>query len=226
MRLPDVLKVHPVAQALYRLAASTTQRKYGHVYPRAQELHDVLRNSQVPGVDLQAAVDVFLTRFLGMHRSVIPSVFHLLMHYHADTFRLRTLRILAKAYSSIPLALAQSYLECTSEQVLTGTWIGTLSIMLRRYLSLVAATQHKWRYDAATEILMPVPPSKSGLLSGNVTDAMLCSNHSPQASHRPVKSRDVRRGSEHTSGVMSCSIFICSCCCTVCSPARFRISRS
>ena len=120
MRLPDHLRQHPFTKDLYQLAASTSQRKYGKVYARTQELHNALKNADVAGIDLQSTVDALLTRFLGMLQSSTPVFACVRITIATDAFRTRTLLLLAKAYSAVPLSLAQSYLECTPEQVLTG----------------------------------------------------------------------------------------------------------
>ncbi|EKM55327.1 uncharacterized protein PHACADRAFT_55522, partial [Phanerochaete carnosa HHB-10118-sp] len=117
-RLPDVLKTHPLGQELFRLGASVLERKYGNVYPRANDLLQVLQSTQISGADFQAVTTGLLTKFI-------------------DTFRQRTLVLLSKAYTSIPLSLAQSYLNCLPEQV------------------LAVATQHRWGYDASTQTLTP-----------------------------------------------------------------------
>jgi len=131
-RLPDVLKAHPISQASFRLGASVSERKYGNVYPRANDLLQAVQNIQIPGADFQAVVTGLLTKFI-------------------ETFRQRTLVLLSKAYTSIPLSLAQSYLNCLPEQVLT------------------VATQHRWGYDANTQILTPSPPSKGGIYGSSRT---------------------------------------------------------
>ena len=59
-----------MTHALYKLAASTAERKYGNIYPRTQELHKMLQNSQVAEVDSQIALNVLMTRFLGAFRSL------------------------------------------------------------------------------------------------------------------------------------------------------------
>lgn len=64
-RLPDVLKSLPISQGLFKLAASTSERKYGKVYPRATEVHNVVQNTQIPGADFQPIVDGLLNKFIG-----------------------------------------------------------------------------------------------------------------------------------------------------------------
>lgn len=131
-RLPDALKGHPISQALFNLAASVSERKYGNVYPRANVLLQASELTQIPGVDFQAIVTALLSKFV-------------------ETFRQRSLLLLAKAYTSIPLSLAQSYLNCLPDQVLN------------------VAIQHRWGYDPSTQILTPLPPSKGGVYSTTST---------------------------------------------------------
>ncbi|GJE87131.1 COP9 signalosome complex subunit 8 [Phanerochaete sordida] len=124
-RLPEVLKAHAISQASFRLAASISERKYGNVYPRANDLLQAVENTQIRDADFKAVVGSLLRKFI-------------------DTFRQRTLLLLSKAYTSIPLSLAQSYLNCLPEEV------------------LAVATQHRWGYDPSTQILTPKLPSKYG----------------------------------------------------------------
>lgn len=65
LRLPEVLKANPIASAILKLVASTAERKYENIYPRAQELFIILKNTHVPGVDFQTTVDILLLRFFG-----------------------------------------------------------------------------------------------------------------------------------------------------------------
>ncbi|TFY78670.1 hypothetical protein EWM64_g5343 [Hericium alpestre] len=55
-----------------------------------------------------------------------------------DAFRRRTLALVSRAYTSIPLELAQAYLGLPKDQLLS------------------AAEANKWTYDASTHILTPV----------------------------------------------------------------------
>lgn len=77
-------------------------------------------------------------------------------------FRLNTLVLLSKAYSSIPLSLAQSYLECTPEQVLAGMF--TLNPFSEcQPKPNTEASRYKWGYDASTQVLTPVPLPKNAI---------------------------------------------------------------
>lgn len=64
-RLPDVLKTHPLPQASFRLGASISERNYDNVYPRANDLLQVLQNTQIPGADFQVVATGLLTKFIG-----------------------------------------------------------------------------------------------------------------------------------------------------------------
>ena len=117
-RLPDVLKAHAISQAAFRLAASISERKYGNVYPRANDLLQAVENTQIPDADFQAVVGSLLRKFIGENQTCFR--LRQLLKSISDTFRQRTLVLLSKAYTSIPLSLAQSYLNCLPDQVISG----------------------------------------------------------------------------------------------------------
>ena len=67
-KLPDVLKAHAISQAAFRLAASISERKYGNVYPRANDLLQAVENTQIPDADFQAVVGSLLRKFTKVPR--------------------------------------------------------------------------------------------------------------------------------------------------------------
>ncbi|KIP12325.1 hypothetical protein PHLGIDRAFT_98287 [Phlebiopsis gigantea 11061_1 CR5-6] len=101
MRLPDNLKNEQIAQVLFRLCASVSERKYQNVYVRAQEVHKAIQSTTIPEVDFAMIVNGLLSSFV-------------------EAFRSNTLVLLSKGYSSIPLVSAQIYLGCSSEQVVSA----------------------------------------------------------------------------------------------------------
>ena len=65
MRLPDVLKANPITQALFKLSASVSERKYRNVYSRTEEAQNIIESTPISGVDLAVVVNGLLTKFLG-----------------------------------------------------------------------------------------------------------------------------------------------------------------
>lgn len=55
----------PIVEALFRLAASTSKRRYENVYSRAEALHGAVQQTPITDADLFAVVDILLTVFLG-----------------------------------------------------------------------------------------------------------------------------------------------------------------
>ncbi|KAJ3541306.1 hypothetical protein NM688_g6107 [Phlebia brevispora] len=96
-RLPSPLESLPVSQALAKLVASATERKYANIYPRAEELHRAVQDSVIPGGDLKPIANLLLQQYI-------------------ETFRRKTFALISKAFTSIPLALVQQYLGCSEEQ--------------------------------------------------------------------------------------------------------------
>ncbi|KAJ7481183.1 hypothetical protein B0H11DRAFT_2024585 [Mycena galericulata] len=123
MRLPNNLASSPLGKQLYGLLASTSERKYANVYSRAHALVELVGQPDFFNTSLGALLGVMTATFL-------------------DEFRLRTFNLLLKAYTSLPLSLAQTYLGLPAEEVLT------------------AAANGGWAFDGATQVLTPA--SKAG----------------------------------------------------------------
>ncbi|KAI0780618.1 hypothetical protein BD413DRAFT_498650 [Trametes elegans] len=121
LRLPENLKGHPLSQQLFRLLASTFERKYTDVYRRAEELHQFV---QQPAFSHDALGQILA----GMTTSFVGS------------FRKRTFDLLSRAYTSIPLSLAQEYLGYTDEQA-------------DKVISVALASH--WQFDPSTQVLTP-----------------------------------------------------------------------
>ncbi|KAF7311348.1 CSN8-PSD8-EIF3K domain-containing protein [Mycena kentingensis (nom. inval.)] len=124
-RLPRDLQSSPLCTSLMHLLASTSERKYEHIYTRANELIATTSGADFPEAPLGAIMALMLNNFL-------------------ETFRLRTFALLQKAYTSIPLSLAQMYLGANEEQVLTE------------------AQKTGWSYEASTQVLTPPQRAVSG----------------------------------------------------------------
>ncbi|KAA1469378.1 hypothetical protein DENSPDRAFT_928083 [Dentipellis sp. KUC8613] len=121
-RLPNSIAVLPLSQALFGVLASTSERKYENVYTRAERLYEMTQASDFPDADLASVISGLTTNFV-------------------ESFRRRTFALISKAYTSIPLALAQSYLGLPRDQL------------------LAAAESSKWAYDASADVLTPPPAS-------------------------------------------------------------------
>ncbi|KAI0784370.1 COP9 signalosome [Abortiporus biennis] len=132
-RLPENLKANILPQALFSLLSSVWERKYEKIYPKAEELYNIVQQPVIPSQDLASVAAPLVKTFI-------------------DTFRRTTFVLLSKAFSSIPLASAQTYLGFTAEQV------------------LAAAQEQNWSYDANTHVLSPTLSISSdlhGLISGS-----------------------------------------------------------
>ncbi|TFK94754.1 hypothetical protein K466DRAFT_508776 [Polyporus arcularius HHB13444] len=97
-RLPATLTSLPLVQGLFSLLSSVSERKYTNIYTRAEQLHQLVSD---PGFSVQPLGQVLA----GMVTAFV------------EAFRKKTFNLLAKAYTSIPLPLAQVYLGLTTEQV-------------------------------------------------------------------------------------------------------------
>jgi len=119
-RLPDKLAAHPLAQALFGLLAATSERQYEHIYSRAESL---FRYAQQPD---------FLDPKLGDVVALMTKAF-------VASFQRRTITLLSRAFTSLPVSLAQTYLELSTDQL------------------LATAEEHGWSYDVSNQTLSPTP---------------------------------------------------------------------
>ncbi|KAK0482524.1 hypothetical protein IW261DRAFT_1036294 [Armillaria novae-zelandiae] len=122
-RMHPRLQKLPISTALAALLDSSMERKHGEVYARAEALYNMAK-------DTENAPD-----------PQFPVVLSEMVQTFTESFRERTFRLLSKAYTALPLALAQTYLGLTSDRL------------------LAAAESNHWRYDALTQVLSPTAPS-------------------------------------------------------------------
>ncbi|KAK0496892.1 hypothetical protein EDD18DRAFT_1164459 [Armillaria luteobubalina] len=118
-RMHPRLQKLPISTALAALLESSIERKHGEVYARAEALYNMVKDTEnAPDPQFPVVLSEMVQRF-------------------TESFRERTFRLLSKAYTALPLALAQTYLGLTSERL------------------LAAAESNHWGYDASTQILSP-----------------------------------------------------------------------
>ncbi|TDL24929.1 hypothetical protein BD410DRAFT_744685 [Rickenella mellea] len=99
IRLPDALQRHPLYHALFNLLAATWEHSYTNIYAYSEQLVSVV---QPPGF-----FDISLA-------AVVKG----LVHAFIESFRKRTLALLSKSYTSVPLEVVQSYLSMPADLVL------------------------------------------------------------------------------------------------------------
>ncbi|KAJ7681769.1 hypothetical protein B0H17DRAFT_869821, partial [Mycena rosella] len=130
-RLPHNLFSSPLGKQLFSLLASTSERKYTNVYSRAQVLLEHVSQSDFFDTGLGGLLSLMIQNFL-------------------EAFRLRTFNLLAKAYTSLALPLAEMYLGLPADAVLT------------------AAANGGWAYDNSTKVLSPAQTSPTTGQASNV----------------------------------------------------------
>lgn len=101
------------------LVSATAERQYNKVYLRAQALFDLASQPDFPDVKLASLIANLVTNFTGKHIQV-KAISGLPSAAAPEAFRFRTFTLLSKAYSSLPLSLAQVYLGLPGDQVLKG----------------------------------------------------------------------------------------------------------
>ncbi|ETW86176.1 hypothetical protein HETIRDRAFT_309227, partial [Heterobasidion irregulare TC 32-1] len=137
-RLPDSIASKPLPQSLFNIFASVWERKYENVYPRAEALMDIAHQADFPE-GLASLIATLVTQFV-------------------ESFRRRTFALISRAYSSIPLALAQAYIGLSQEELLAVT------------------EANQWTYDASSQILTPAPvagPRSTTYISGTSSPSTL-----------------------------------------------------
>jgi len=128
MRLPDVVASLPLARAMLNLFASVWERRYEHVYSRGEALFNLARQGDVLHTEVSGVLTALVTDFI-------------------ESFRQRTIVLLSKAYTTIPLALAQVYLGLPADELLSIT------------------SEKGWHFDPATHIMMPTRAARKTSLS-------------------------------------------------------------
>jgi len=117
-RLPDNLVSLPLPRALADLVTATTNREHSKVYHQAGALLNLVGQPEFLDRDLASIIANLVPAFI-------------------DSFRSRTFTLLSKAYTSLSLSLAGTYLALTAEQIIT------------------AAEKNGWSYNPPTQILSP-----------------------------------------------------------------------
>ncbi|KAH9901500.1 hypothetical protein C8Q73DRAFT_778926 [Cubamyces lactineus] len=126
-RLPDSLTTIPLSRGLFMLLSSTVERKYSDVYLRAEELHQFVLQPTFGNAEFGQILAGMIVSFVG-------------------AFRKRTFNLLSRAYTSIPLSLAQWYLGYPADQA-------------KEVLNVALA--NNWKYDQQTQSLTPATQSTS-----------------------------------------------------------------
>ncbi|TBU65508.1 hypothetical protein BD310DRAFT_953648 [Dichomitus squalens] len=116
IRLPNALSSLPITQSLFGLLASVSERKFSQIYTRAEALRNIVSEPGFPNPELGQVLAGMIDAFVGKYPTLIvnstvaePSC--------VESFRKKTFALLARAYTSLSLPLAQTYLGYTAEQV-------------------------------------------------------------------------------------------------------------
>ncbi|KAI0807692.1 hypothetical protein C8Q74DRAFT_1228685 [Fomes fomentarius] len=117
-RLPDNLASIALTQGLFNLLASVSERKYADVYNRAERLRQFVSEPNFPN-------EIFGQLLAGLVTAFV------------EAFSKKTFNLLSRAYTSIPLPLAQVYLGLAAEQVVN------------------VAVQAGWNFNETSHILTP-----------------------------------------------------------------------
>ncbi|KAL0946812.1 hypothetical protein HGRIS_012981 [Hohenbuehelia grisea] len=117
-RLPDALASHRLAKSLHALYLATKDRKHAQVY------------SLIGKLSTYASQPDFIEPKLG---SLITTMLGTL----SESFRQQTFALLGRAYTAIPLTLAQEYLGMSETQLID------------------VAEKSAWSYDITTQVFSP-----------------------------------------------------------------------
>ncbi|KAH9079152.1 COP9 signalosome [Lactarius deliciosus] len=141
LRIPDAVASVPLAQATLKLFASVWERRYENIFSRGEALSNLARKADHLQEDSAELIAGLVGTFI-------------------ESFRQRTFVLVSKAYTTIPLSLAQVYLGLRSDHLLRVTSL------------------EGWHFDAHSQILTPVriartepsPASSTLLMFEGVTD--------------------------------------------------------
>ena len=100
--MPGPLTELPLSRALFGLTASVSERRHAHVYERATELRSLVT---APDFSESVAFSQTLATLTGAF---------------LEAFRTRVVALVARAYTTVPVQLAQTYLGLPQEQVLSS----------------------------------------------------------------------------------------------------------
>ncbi|THH06715.1 hypothetical protein EW145_g3892 [Phellinidium pouzarii] len=118
-QLPENLAAHPLSRTLLKLLASLQNRAHPSVYKNAADVADVVQEPEFFDKKLAVIVKLLTDRLI-------------------RTFRHKMMELVARAYSSIHLSLAQTYLSLPEEDVYD------------------AVKSYGWMYDSGTQVLHPL----------------------------------------------------------------------
>ncbi|KAH9004874.1 COP9 signalosome [Lactarius hatsudake] len=142
LRIPDAVASVPLAQATLKLFASVWERRYENIFSRGEALSNLARRADHLQEDLAQLIAGLVGTFI-------------------ESFRQRTFVLVSKAYTTIPLSLAQVYFGLQSDHLLRVT------------------SSEGWHFDAPSQIFTPVrierrtepsPASSTLLMFEGVTD--------------------------------------------------------
>jgi hypothetical protein len=118
-RVPETLKQHPLRQLLLALVTSVWERRHSSVYAYSADLVKMFEEQDFSQNQISLVLNNLLTAFLG--NSILcqlktddETMFAL------EGFRTRTFKTLTKAYTSLPIQLAEIYLGLPQEQIIAG----------------------------------------------------------------------------------------------------------
>lgn len=177
-RLPDSLASYGLSQALFQVLASTHERKYPDVYRRAEELHEFVSQPVFADAALGQILAGMVASFIGQYPDTNAISLPLIIRV-AVSFRKKTFDLLSRAYTSIPLHLAQWYLGYPgdkAEEVLTGTYNRLEWNMFKVKTICTVALANNWKYDQTTRIFTPStqPTASSRGIGYSKCDPLFC----------------------------------------------------
>jgi len=110
------------------LFASVWERRYEHIYSRGEVLFNLAQQGDFSHTEVPGVLTTLVTTFI-------------------ESSRQRTIALLSKAYTDIPLALAQVYLGLSADELLS------------------IASEKVWHFDPTTHILTPTRAARKTSLA-------------------------------------------------------------
>lgn len=102
------------------------------------------------------------------------------------SFQGRAVKLLSRAFTSLPLPLAQKYIGLSVEQLLSGASFVKIVCQCLLKVTRSVAEKHGWLYDASKQILSPTPFPQASAVTVNTQGARVTMKIGPTNDTHPT----------------------------------------
>ncbi|KAJ3728483.1 COP9 signalosome [Lentinula raphanica] len=134
-RIPLEIRMNPLMRNLRALTTAYSTGAYEQIFSKANTLLNVISQPDFQQPELAQVISIMIDSFL-------------------SSFRDRTFLLLSRAYTSLPLALAEMYFGLSANELLP------------------VASRQGWEYDTSTQILKPASTIQPSLIIAPVASSL------------------------------------------------------